>query len=317
MNIQVELINHGNDDLTVVNAARVSFNKLSEYYSGTTISRKDQKLIKYLADHKHFTPFCHSRFTFIAPDKIMNSVPFEEEYRTGLVFTPLFSKVRHSFFGWIQLLQAGYINPEYSESLKRFLMEQMPVSSQCFCLELTGIENKSVKHMNDNNENDPRFIDFTLREEVPIFVARQRFKHKVGFIENEISRRYVSDEPEFYYPDSWRGAPVNGAKQGSSGNLNDIEQKQLDRQLTAHHQICLDRYNEMLKDGVAPEQARMVLPQSMMTSYWVTGSKENFKRAYDLRIDNHAQKEIQDLAKQWGNVIGGLTNRIHCANVYS
>lgn len=150
----------------------------------------------------------------------------------------------------------------------------------------------------------------TIHEKVPIFVARQRFKHMVGFTYNEVSRRYVSDTPEFFIPKEWRGKPVN-AKQGSSeetvneviipwGNGTDLwgYQEVLD--------LCVEYYESMIKVGVAPEQARMVLPQSLMTEYYVTGSLSAWARAYRLRIDSHSQKEIQELATQWNSIIEPL-----------
>lgn len=146
-------------------------------------------------------------------------------------------------------------------------------------------------------------VQITMRETVPIFVARQRFKSSVGFTYNEVSRRYVADEPSFYVPDSWRKAAEN-KKQGSSDEM--ISTTHVDHNYQKALSACLDTYNFMLSQGVAPEQARMVLPQSMYTSYYVTGSLAAWARAYKLRIDPHAQKEIQDLAKQWGSIIGGI-----------
>lgn len=152
----------------------------------------------------------------------------------------------------------------------------------------------------------------TLRETVPIFVARQRFKHTVGFSYNEVSRRYVDDEPEFYTPEVWRGRPEGSLKQGSSdeeitflryqGFLEQTVQDGYER-LLEHAELL---YKDMLSAGVAPEQARMVLPQSMYTSYYVTGSLAAFARAFSLRSDPHAQLEIQDLAGQWDEIIKPL-----------
>jgi thymidylate synthase (FAD) len=143
----------------------------------------------------------------------------------------------------------------------------------------------------------------TLRETIPIFVARQRFKHMVGFTYNEVSRRYVDDTPEFFQPDAWRLRAEN-KKQGSSDETfqGDYYHEYLDRV----HELCSRCYEDMIKDGIAPEQARMVLPQSMYTSYYVTGSLYAFARAYKLRIDPHAQKEIRDLAVMWDSVIRPL-----------
>lgn len=153
----------------------------------------------------------------------------------------------------------------------------------------------------------------TLKEAVPIFVARQRFKHMVGFTYNEVSRRYVDYEPEFYVPDVWRARPEGSVKQGSDSTsmnslrvMTSIGYAGLHEAYTLAINACERLYKQMIEGGVAPEQARMVLPQSMYTEYYVTGSLAAFARAYNQRIDNHAQKEIQDLAKQWNEIIRPL-----------
>lgn len=219
---RADYVDHMGDDLRVVNAARVSFDKESDYVyedkesvdiearritswrEPVGISEKDKKLIAYLARHNHWTPFAH-------------------------------------------------------------------------CM-------------------------VTLRETVPIFVARQRFKHMVGFTYNEVSRRYISDEPEFFIPDEWR-AKADNKKQGSSAAAIDLGKRE-DPTMGCGHQ--LNCYEYLLAKGVCPEQARMVLPQNMMTSYYVTGSLAAWARAYKQRIDSHAQKEIQDLARKWGEVVSPL-----------
>lgn len=144
----------------------------------------------------------------------------------------------------------------------------------------------------------------TVREKVPIFVARQRFKHMVGFTYNEVSRRYVSDSPEFFVPDEFRNAPEVSVKQGSGGTHPSSDL--FKRELYEIHKKCEQLYTQWLEDGVAPEQARMVLPQSMYTEYYVTGSLAAWARAYTQRIDAHAQREIQDLAKQWEEILEPL-----------
>jgi thymidylate synthase (FAD) len=146
----------------------------------------------------------------------------------------------------------------------------------------------------------------TLRETIPIFVARQRFKHTIGFSYNEVSRRYVDDMPEFYTPDTWRSKADN-AKQGSGEEVVDINSRSAMVD-DYHHAIqrCKWTYQQLLSKGVCPEQARMVLPQSMYTSYYVTGSLAAFARAYKLRVDKHAQKEIQELADKWNKIIKDL-----------
>jgi thymidylate synthase (FAD) len=212
--MKAEYIDHMGDDLRVVNAARVSFSKESDWSDDSCLTEKDKKLISYLAKHNHWTPFSHPQIT--------------------------------------------------------------------------------------------------MRETVPIFVARQRFKHMVGFTYNEISRRYVDDSPAFYYPSSWRSRPEGSVKQGSGeltidfidiGNEGSVE---INDAYSSFIDEAIKLYEAMIASGVAPEQARMVLPQSMYTGYYVTGSLAAWARAYKQRIDSHAQKEIQELAKQWDDIIRPL-----------
>lgn len=151
----------------------------------------------------------------------------------------------------------------------------------------------------------------TLRETVPIFVARQRFKHMVGFTYNEVSRRYVDSPPKFYVPDVWRSRPEGSVKQGSGSRTVDSvvflgQRRYLETVYEDYLDYVEDLYESLLAGGVAPEMARMVLPQSMMTSYYVTGSLAAFARAYKQRIDGHAQVEIQELAKKWDEIIRPL-----------
>lgn len=218
--MKADYIQHVGTDLTVVNAARVSFDKESslgwydedgawvEDYEGQ-LSARDTKLIQYLADHGHWTPFSH-----------------------------------------------------------------------CFV---------------------------TLRETVPIFVARQRFKHMVGFSYNEVSRRYVDTTPDIFTPDQWRGRPDGSIKQGSSEDcFTGATAKWIEERYNTLMDDAIGLYESLISTGVAPEQARMVLPQSSYTSYYVSGSLAAWSRAYRLRTDSHAQKEIADLAKIWDNIISPL-----------
>ena len=214
--MKVDYIDHMGDDLRVVNAARVSFDKESQLefvptgIMGETgiLSTRDCKLLAYLAKHGHWTPFSHPQIT--------------------------------------------------------------------------------------------------LRYTVPIFVARQEFKHIVGFTRNEVSRRYVDDEPEFFTPDAWRVRPDGSVKQGSGESVDEDTEVYLREDYRKLCELSLNTYDFMLRTGVAPEQARMVLPQSMYTSYYVTGSLAAFARFYRQRTDPHAQKEIQDLAKMVGAIIEPL-----------
>lgn len=173
---------------------------------------------------------------------------------------------------------------------------------------------KLIDFLARNNHFTPfTHVQITMRERVPIFVARQRFKHMVGFTYNEVSRRYVDDAPEFFVPDRWR-ARADNKKQGSS----DEEVKEIEinwGNLPWNYEdvinVCVEYYEKMIEGGVAPEQARMVLPQSMYTTYYCTGSLAAWARAVKLRRDGHAQKEIQELSIMWDKTIRELSDLKH------
>ena len=212
----VELVDYMGNDLTVVNAARVSFNKESDWDSEPNwnmvrerkLSEKDEKLISYLAKHKHWTPFAHPQIT--------------------------------------------------------------------------------------------------LRIKAPIFIRTQLFKHKVGFVENEVSRRYVSEPPVVYSP-RWRGKPTGGAKQGSEDFMPINEQyNTANRHYEFTIKEALETYQQLIDLGVAPEQARSVLPQGTYTEWWWTGSLSAFARVYHQRIDVHAQWEVRQYADAIAKIIQPL-----------
>ena len=129
------------------------------------------------------------------------------------------------------------------------------------------------------------------------------FKHKQGFVENEISRRYVSFEPEFYYPE-WRGKPTDGAKQGSDDFIKIDHETDLGYENAIRG--CLYTYQQLLENGVAPEQARFVLPQGMYTEWYWTGSLAAYARFYKQRIDEHAQWEVREYAKCISDLVSPL-----------
>jgi thymidylate synthase (FAD) len=185
--IDVTYIDHMGSDLSVVNAARVSFGKSQESFD----DEKDSRLIRYLARHRHTSPFGHC------------------------------------------------------------------------------------------------FASFHVR--APVFVARQLVKHK--FLRwNEISRRYVDEEPAFYSPDEWRGRSAD-KKQGSEGTV------QSNANLIYHNTKTLNLYRQLLDEGVCPEQARMVLPQSMMTEWYWSGSLDAFADMCHLRCKPDTQAESREVAE--------------------
>lgn len=154
------------------------------------------------------------------------------------------------------------------------------------------------------------FASFHIK--APIFVARQLVKHK--FLRwNEISRRYVDDEPEFYTPEVWRGRSAD-KKQGSDGvvELYEFTFEIADHQYYGDsydnglYASALGVYKILLKQGVAPEQARMVLPQSTMTEFYWSGSLDAFASMCVLRLKDDTQFETRLVAQQIDEVMSNL-----------
>ena len=188
----VELLETFGDDLTVVNAARVSLGKHVD-----TFTERDAKLIKYLADHDHTSPFFHPQARF--------------------------------------------------------------------------------------------------RLRMPIWMAREWFRHTIGFARNEVSRRYVDDLPTFHVPEAIRSRAAN-KKQGSQDDIH--PQDETVRELIREDCMkAVNTYTLLLGQGVCPEQARMVLPQNMMTEFIETGSVAAYARLVKLRTSPDAQQEIREVAE--------------------
>lgn len=190
--IKVDYINHMGDALTVVNAARVSFGGDKD-----TLEEKDKKLIKYLADHKHMSPFEH-------------------------------------------------------------------------CV-------------------------LSVKITCPLYIRSQIHRHRT-FSYNEISRRYTSKDMTFYTPDVLRKQHESN-KQASHGALDDQAQQAVKIEIEENHLRCLDLYKSLLAMGVCREQARGVLPQDMMTEFYMTGNLRNWAHFLSLRDKPDAQVEVQIIAQ--------------------
>lgn len=157
---------------------------------------------------------------------------------------------------------------------------------------------KLIKYLESNDHWTPAaHIQVTCRVKIPIFIARQWFKHQIGSVKNEISRRYVDYAPEFYFPE-WRSRPSQGIKQGSGDLLSKKEAEAATRIYTYAMQVAADTYDKLLKMNVAPEQARSVLPLSLMTEFYDTGSLTYWGRIYKQRTHPGAQQEWANLCKQ-------------------
>jgi thymidylate synthase (FAD) len=160
-------------------------------------------------------------------------------------------------------------------------------------------DQKLIRYLAKHNHISPfghAFASFHVK--APIFVARQLVKH--SFLRwNEVSRRYVDDEPEFYVPDVWRGRSAD-KKQGSEGVVES------NANMLYYNTMSLGLYNQLLDEGVAPEMARMTLPQSTMTEWWWSGSLDAFARMCNLRLPSDTQYETRVVAEQVSKVLGDL-----------
>ena len=165
--------------------------------------------------------------------------------------------------------------------------------------EMSEGDAKLIRYLAKHNHWSPfAHAQIQFRIKAPIFVARQLVKHQQGLVWNEISRRYVEHEPEFYEVDKWRGR-AEDKKQGSDEE-NTIEWVSRSQRTGALKQqvenVALKNYNTMLEAGVAPEQARMILPQSMMTEWYWSGTLYAFARICNLRCAQDAQYETRIVA---------------------
>lgn len=167
--------------------------------------------------------------------------------------------------------------------------------------EMTLGDEKLIHYLAKHNHNSPFFhpqIRFRLK--MPIFVAREWYRHQIGFARNEVSRRYVDSEPECYVPKLRERDPK--LKQGSKPQEVENEEY-LTKIVKNHMEGCVSLYNHLLSEKVAPEVARCVLPQSMFTEFIETGSLAAYARLYSLRTDPSAQREIQEYAQKLGDIL--------------
>ena len=169
------------------------------------------------------------------------------------------------------------------------------VSFHKIATEMEVKDERLISYLAKHNHNSPFFHpQARFRLKMPIFVAREWFRHTVGFSRNEVSRRYVDDEPECWVPTELRARDTN-KKQGSKDELIPTNPEVV-KQIQNFTDGAVSFYNFLLKEGVAPEIARAVLPQSMYTEFIETASLAAYARLCGLRLDPHAQKEIREFA---------------------
>jgi thymidylate synthase (FAD) len=268
--MKVTYIDHMGSDLSVVNAARVSFGKKSEWV--------DKQVTK--ADAGYCGPdqasVLYTQQTLSPADKSL--IQFLARGCTTGEW--------HSLFDDIDLA----VTTDHDDELEAVLNHIRKMPSHWSPFAHTAI---------------------SLHLKMPIFVARQVMKHTTGIEYNEVFRRYVDTEPEFYVPEVWRKRADN-VKQGSGGDVVDLWRMQgpFDESTGEDLENLImnlkDMYQWLLDAGVAPEQARMVLPQSMYTEVIATGNLYAWANMYVQRTDPHAQQETRELVQQIGDIISPL-----------
>jgi thymidylate synthase (FAD) len=170
---------------------------------------------------------------------------------------------------------------------------------------ISEVDKKLIKYLATHGHISPFFHpQIRLRLKMPIFVAREWFRHTIGFARNEVSRRYVDSEPELFLPSELRERDPR-VKQGSRGNSIQNNEVVVDA-MKKFQDGAIEFYNSLLTEGVAPEVARGVLPQNMYTEFIETGSLYAYARLCNLRLDPHAQKEIREYAEALNGLLGPL-----------
>ncbi len=194
----------------------------------------------------------------------------------------------------IRFLARGMASGDWDKLIHQMLTFAKPQDAQDLALYIRKIPENWVPFGHPH---------ISIRMQAPVPIARQAFKHKIGFIESEESRRYISSRPELYVPEVFRQAAAS-VKQGSAGAHIDSSYWQSVYKTAGLSAI--NSYEEMVQQGICPEQARFILPQGCEVNWLWTGSLYAFANFYNLRTDSHAQLEIQKLANQIGDIIAPL-----------
>lgn len=196
-----------------------------------------------------------------------------------------------------------WLDPPTGETVESAREKKLPIRSVAVKT-LRKEDTKLIRYLARNKHFSPfNHCFLTIRVKAPIFVARQLVKHK--FMPwNEVSRRYVDESPEFFFPDEWRKRAAN-VKQGSSEDEID-DPSRADVLVDRFMEHAVELYDELLQAGVCPEQARMILPQNMMTEWWWSGTLGAYADMLKLRLDPHTQQETREIAEAIHTVVQSI-----------
>ena len=331
-----------NSDLGVVNAARCSFDKESslthmptehleeKWIKNSTFPRctgdnctqrehltlksTDVKLIHYLAQHHHWTPFAHAQETF---EFYMST----KEEHNFLIHANLsgfewcFNKdlrwcVRGSLYAW--LTNVRYLPKDIMRNIVIHLLHKYPITTKAVYKDNTSLKRRIPTRVYEMvSPKEPELQSYTLRIHCPIFVKRQLETHRRNFVmtdiedfaQNEVSRRYVDSKPELYTPKTWRIQSPNKKQGSSEETLQAMDEYLVNSNYDHHTYNALLYYQQFNNLKIAHEQSRMILPLSTYTTFWWTGSLKSWQRLFNLRLDSHAQSETREIAQLCCNVI--------------
>jgi len=173
--------------------------------------------------------------------------------------------------------------------------------------EFTNQDEKLINYLAKHNHVSPFFHpQIRMRIKMPIFVAREWFRHQIGFARNEVSRRYVDSKPECWVPSPAQIRERDPKLKQGSKNTEVDNSAEVHQIIKTYTEMNVMVYEDLLSRGVAPEIARCVLPQSMLTEFIETGSLAAYARLYKLRTDPTAQKEIRDYASDLDELLSPL-----------
>lgn len=314
--LMFEPFTNKNNDKTIVDTARTSFDKFN---SGDDLSLEDKKLIEYLIRNHHISTLFHNNFVFecvTTPDVFIHRMIETQGFQNRFfILEKNLTQVRYlekgSLLSWALSPVRGserYIKNHcgYASDIlnKKFRditdMHIVAVDnySDLFYQESTN-ELSFTEFYNEfqgrlSMEDYGRLISITHKLKIPIWMARQYFRHNVGFFRNEMSRRYVNTGIEFH-TSPLRRKPEKGIKQGSSKETVDFRVFSEGKTMIQYLNHIKEMYEKMDAEGVAPESARQILPQNTMTIFVETTDIFSLARMESLRnIHTHAQQEIKD-----------------------
>lgn len=201
----------------------------------------------------------------------------------------------------VRFLASGYRTGEWDDLLEEVIHTARDMDMK----DAKEILSKKLKEYKRKAQHWAPFghPHLTIRMTLPVFLARQFVKHQVGATWSESSRRYISDEPGVWFPDEWHTRPAD-IKQGSGAPVD--EQDVVSDAAQHATGTAISAYKDMLAHGVAPEEARTILPLNMMTTVVWTGSLLFWSRVHNQRVDSHAQLAAQELARLISEIVQPL-----------